>query len=748
MPTLLLDRRQREITVLAVISLIAVGCTRLPVESSVCFGFEMLALAACYVIAASLNPKSNSRAHLVSLTCLIAIPVLASLICRFLDEAIAIEMTALTLLGTAALGMSVSNRRLQSVSVICSGFLTFFATVISDSPFSVILAIVWITGCIWHLVANHWERIELCSMTNLQRQNGLRPATVLIAVGLFLVGGMIAKGRMGDSQRFSGGFMPTSGGSSWSDPGALRGVGSGEAAIAGVEKADSFGAVDSELFLESTESTLFDMFSDSIGQPKRKGVWERRQGMSSEEVLEAHGKTSKSEKGTSTFSTDRLPPERHSHLEDSESPAVVQWSGRSGIRLAMNRYDTFDGVDWTNNASHQNQALVRRPLGEQIWFFDPATMNQILGSGQSEAQHELLKVIRLDSTRLPVPMMSSGVHIKDIDRQDFYAIDDDGSFCMPGRVKVPPMTVVHVASLMVLEDELLSNLNDDGIPCQSAPAEIKRLTQSWTSGHRSKYQQLDAVVSKLRDEFEFDRSVDFGSENQLEAFLDQRRGGDHLFATTAALMAREIGLKARLVTGFYVRPAAFEMAAGHSNVLSSDVHVWVEIAMEDGRWFEIEPTPGFRPPYYKPSLLLTTKRFAAAHWPHAVALVFMIVFVVVTRLIWTEWLVAIIWRLSAPLGARRRMELAMQIFEFRVRMLRHSRPETLPARQWLLENLFTHVDKELFQRAESFCDVADQLCFGRPEQRNLLRDDLRIIDTFVRGLPLRILRKHLMEKAI
>lgn len=747
MAKLQLNRRQTETALLALLGLIAIGGVRYPVESLPCFSMEMLAIVMGFVVVVITRNHDSTRLRYFAQFCLIATPIAASVICRQLHSPIAFEMTALTVFGAVSLGLSILDRRPQSMSVVGSGFLTLFATVISDHPNAVAIGICWIMICVWHLVANHWERIELCSVDNVTRRVGLRPFTVVMAVGLFAVGGLIAKDRFGNSSRFAFGIMPTSGGSDWSDPGALSGVGTGEAAVAGKDSADSFGAVESEIFLESTESTLFDMFSDSIGQPKKKTIWERRQGMSSEKVLEAHGKTSKSEKGGSSFSTDRMPPEKHSHLKDAKAEAMIQWSGRTGIRLAMNRYDSFDSVEWTNQARHGNQRLMRKDRGDQVWFFDPKSTVQKRKSSGVETREELLKVIRLNSTRLPVPGMSHGVHIKDIDRQDFYAIDDDGSFIMPARKKIPALTVVHVMSQSLLEDELLDGLRHGASPCDAAPDKLRQLVEDWTVEHPSQYEKLRSIVNHLRHDFQFDRSVEHGPGQPLNEFLETRVGGDHLFATTAVLMAREIGLPARLVTGFYVRPSAFEVAAGHSDVLASDVHVWAEVALQDGRWFEIEPTPGFREPRYEPSLWLASQRFAALHWPTAAVIACSLILIAATRLIWIEWIVALIWWLAKPLQSRRRLQLAMRIIEFRAGVLRHARPDTLPQREWLLDRLLVAVDQEMQQCVRSVCDLADQLCFGGLEQRGVQQRQLHALDVFVGDLPIRTLKKHLTENA-
>ena len=742
-----LKRKTTEATLLAAISLVAVGCVRYPTETTKWFVVEMALVALSGVLAIVAQRKGMSRVRIGFITLLVATPVVSALLARWFGTPIAIELTGLTLLGVVSLAMAGGSKRPRAMALVAAGFLTLFATVINDDYKGVVVAIAWMSVCVWHLVANHWEQVDLCAVENVSRGGGVRPLTVIAAVVLLLVGGWAAKDRFGDSNRFSFGFMPTSGGSEWSDPAALRGVGTGDAAIAGVDKAESFGAVESDLFLESTDSTLFDMFSDSIGQPKKKNIWERRQGMTSENVLEAHGHTAKSEKGGNSFSTDRMPPERHLHLKDSVQNAVVQWAGPSGIRLAMNRFDTYDGVEWTNDAFHRNERLTRKPIGDEVWFFDPKTIQNVFGEKRGSIRHGMLKVIRMDSIRLPVPMMTNGVHIKDIDRQDFYAIHDDGSWFMPGRVRVPALTVLHIASSQIMEDELIAKLKTGLARPTGVSTQLSELVEEWTRDEKTSYGKLRAIVDHLRDEFTFDRSVETEDEMPVDDFLTKRRGGDHLFATTATLMAREIGLQSRLVNGFYVRPSAIEIAAGHSNVLPTDVHVWAEVQLSDGQWVEIEPTPGFREPSYRPSLWLTSKRFAAANWPWGLGLIIASGILFRTRLVWIEWLIRLSWWLSLPLGQRRRLSFAMWIIEFRAWLLRRGRPKASPPRDWLLDDLLLRADVAVREQSETFCDLADRVCFGHADQ-SPQTSQRNVMDGVVSGLSLRKLRNHLAEQAV
>ncbi len=75
-----------------------------------------------------------------------------------------------------------------------------------------------------------------------------------------------------------------------------------------------------------------------------------------------------------------------------------------------------------------------------------------------------------------------------------------------------------------------------------------------------------------------------------------------MFATTAALMIRELGIPTRIANGFYVRKERLDSQSGEALVMPGDIHVWPEISLDGKYWIPIEPTPGFQQPAYALSL--------------------------------------------------------------------------------------------------------------------------------------------------
>ncbi|QEG40846.1 transglutaminase family protein [Roseimaritima ulvae] len=725
------SRRRIESILLTALAISGVIAPRYVADSPILFAAEVTSLVVACLIAIAAQAfagrwRHGARVAGVATVVLGLVPVLFAIVARLLGSPGAFEITALTTLGSVSLAMAVgtNSNRIRAQALILSGFLVLFCASISDSSNAVVLPIIWMLGCVWHLIANHWERLDLAMPDSVQKNWSLRPGILITTLLVLVAGGLAVKGRINSSTRLNFGFMPTSGGSEWSDPAARSGVGTGDAAVAAKDHAESFGAVDSDLFLESTEPSLFDMMNDMIGEPKQKPKSERKQAVGKENVIPTHEQAAKSEQGGGSFSTERTPPKQHRHAKDAIDASVVQWDGPTGIRLAMQRYDSFDGKNWTQSEDLDlsNEQLQRVNLQGNTWFFDPG-LRAVISKEPDAASVGLLKIIRLDSQRLPVPMLSAGVHVKEVIRDDFFAISADGCFYMPGRDKVPPLTVVHVASAGLTEDAIRAALSEQSPASQQGSANdqvaaadnakqyetLAAYVKRWTDDKQAPYEKLQAIVAHLRSDFVF---VRYGqaSATSLPEFWQSRCGGDHLFATTAALAARQIGLSSRLVTGFYVRPQAFDIAAGHASVLPDDVHVWAEVQLDDGRWFEIEPTPGYRQPHYRASWRLLARRFAAEHWQTFAWGVLVCIGVYITRRLWIDWSLSAVWRLAGCLRPRRRLRLAMGIIETRARLAGQCRPKGTSQRVWLEQ--LTRADATLARAVHKFSDSADALFFG------------------------------------
>jgi hypothetical protein len=80
-------------------------------------------------------------------------------------------------------------------------------------------------------------------------------------------------------------------------------------------------------------------------------------------------------------------------------------------------------------------------------------------------------------------------------------------------------------------------------------------------------------------------------EERLASMLaaQQMVGDDEQYSVIMALMARDLGIPARVVMGFY--PATYSGADSTQNITGDDLHAWVEVDFAGAGWVAFDPTP-------------------------------------------------------------------------------------------------------------------------------------------------------------
>lgn len=123
------------------------------------------------------------------------------------------------------------------------------------------------------------------------------------------------------------------------------------------------------------------------------------------------------------------------------------------------------------------------------------------------------------------------------------------------------------------------------------PRTLRTLAAEVTAGARSDYERATKLQEFFQTRFRYSTERAPGSGTAaLVAFLDERGrvGYCEQFAAAMALLARELGLPARVSVGF-LRP---EAVAGSTYEFSAhDLHAWPEIWFSGVGWVGFEPTP-------------------------------------------------------------------------------------------------------------------------------------------------------------
>jgi hypothetical protein len=116
------------------------------------------------------------------------------------------------------------------------------------------------------------------------------------------------------------------------------------------------------------------------------------------------------------------------------------------------------------------------------------------------------------------------------------------------------------------------------------------------AGDGDALEQLGRLETTMREDFVLDSDVQGGGLEQalIDRFLrDTQRGTAEQFATSFVLLARSLGIEARVATGFAAGEGARAVAApGEPLVVSSaDAAVWPEVQLNDGGWLAFDPVP-------------------------------------------------------------------------------------------------------------------------------------------------------------
>ncbi len=123
---------------------------------------------------------------------------------------------------------------------------------------------------------------------------------------------------------------------------------------------------------------------------------------------------------------------------------------------------------------------------------------------------------------------------------------------------------------------------------------VADLAATVTAGQTTDYDRARALQDHFRDpaNYTYDLDAPNGvSEDALEAFLfETKRGYCEQFASAFTVMARSLGLPARIAIGF--TPGELDPGTSTYTVNTDKAHAWPEVLFDGYGWVAFEPTPG------------------------------------------------------------------------------------------------------------------------------------------------------------
>ena len=152
-------------------------------------------------------------------------------------------------------------------------------------------------------------------------------------------------------------------------------------------------------------------------------------------------------------------------------------------------------------------------------------------------------------------------------------------------------SIVPETSFQVMNNARPGDLGGEYTQLPVISPAVQDLLETWTRDANSPFERLLAIQTQLRG-FEYSTAVDnAASSDYLARFLlDTRSGYCQQFATAFTVLARMLGMEARVSVGFL--PGTTSPSAPNKYVVrGTDAHAWPEVYFENLGWISFEPTP-------------------------------------------------------------------------------------------------------------------------------------------------------------
>jgi transglutaminase-like putative cysteine protease len=280
------------------------------------------------------------------------------------------------------------------------------------------------------------------------------------------------------------------------------------------------------------------------------------------------------------------------NLKRGDNVTALTYSGGpdGGSYLRLTALDAFDGNTWRISPRQEGQK-ISGDLSPP-----PGFASDLSKVPQSQMKVEVSRNFR--SQFVPVPYPVRSISLKKNWRYDVSSLDIVSSNGQVVGGQSYSLTTYDLKPTQnQLRDAIASGPPDQytsEVP-QRTPQSIKNLARSVTATADGNHYEEAALLQKWFRSGIFTYSTETSSQSGMQALEDfllhNRTGYCEQFATGMALMARILGIPARVGIGFLPGQAGKD---GKYTVRMHDMHAWPELYFQGVGWVRFEPTPGQR----------------------------------------------------------------------------------------------------------------------------------------------------------
>lgn len=316
------------------------------------------------------------------------------------------------------------------------------------------------------------------------------------------------------------------------------------------------------------------------------------------------------------FFGDRLTITGSVNLPTGPVLSYLAASSPQGEYLEGFTFDMFDGHTWTTQvgtASQSYQARARLRVDKTTTGYTTLTTAITVIQPPEGTRHFIFAPAQPDSFTVPVTVFtdatgaiaSAWTQTTALHPAERYQVTSEVPLASPAGLarvaffKDDPQTWTADGNYRTLRQYYLQT------PARLSP-EVRATALSWTNGTDNVYSAVLALQNHLNNPADFTYALSNPPVPQnIDAvtwLLHSHRGYCTYYATAMTVMARLLGIPARMVNGF--SQGHYDSQQGVWVVDGSDAHSWVQAYFPGTGWVNFDPTPGFSP--NKPAPATTT----------------------------------------------------------------------------------------------------------------------------------------------
>ena len=264
-------------------------------------------------------------------------------------------------------------------------------------------------------------------------------------------------------------------------------------------------------------------------------------------------------------------------------------------------YDKFDGHTWTSSASNENQQF---PAGAQLPVETSGNFNRVTTTITIElppdgTKHYIFAPAQPARFSVPTVIYTNGITTAWTQQDPLKQGERYQATSSISAATAQDLTTVlfpqhgqnlwsNDSNVSVVDRYYLQTPTD-------LPPSVHNTAVQWTRGTTNVYDAMKKLEAHLSDPTQFTYSVNNppvpGNVDAVAWLLQTHQGYCTYYASAMAIMARLLGVPARVVNGF---------SQGHYDsqrkvwvVDGKDAHSWVQVYFPGSGWVNFDPTPGF-----------------------------------------------------------------------------------------------------------------------------------------------------------